>query len=153
MLIRNIKENDFESIRKIKPSIGLETFTDRLERQKKGDVDFLVLEDNGDLKCFVLLKWKGKQTHPEYPDIEDLYTKVSERGKGYGSKLIAECEEMAKTKGSNKIGLAVNPNENCSAHKFYVKLGFIDTGEKPYIDGVYNGVEDWCIDMEKEIAC
>jgi hypothetical protein len=54
-------------------------------------------------------------------------------------------------KGFNKIGLAVNPDENCSAHKLYKKLGFKDTGEKPYVDGVYNGVEDWCIDMEKKL--
>jgi len=151
MLIRNINQDDFEVVKKIKPIIDLETFTNRLERQTKGDVDFLVLEDNGDLKCFVLLKWKGKDTHPEYPDIEDLYTKESERGKGHGSKLIAECEKKAREKGFNKIGLAVNPDENCPAHKLYTKLGFKNTNEKPYIDGIYNGVEDWCIDMEKSI--
>ncbi|MBI2464645.1 GNAT family N-acetyltransferase [Candidatus Shapirobacteria bacterium] len=151
MLIRNVDKNDFESIKEIKPVIDSVTFDDRILRQAKGDVDFLVLEDNGDLKCFVLLKWKGKDTHPEYPDIEDLYTKASERGKKYGSTLIAECEKMVREKGFNKIGLAVNPNENCSAHKLYKRLGFNDTGEKTYIDGVYNGVEDWCIDMEKSI--
>lgn len=151
MLIRNIKENDFESIKKIKPVIDLEMFNSRLERQTKGDVDFLVLEDNDDLKCFVLLKWKGKDTHPEYPDIEDLYTKETERGKRYGSLLIKECEQKTLSKGFSKIGLAVNPNENCSAHRLYTKLGFKNTNEKPYVDGVYNGVEDWCIDMEKFI--
>jgi len=151
MLIRNIKNDDFESIKKIKPIIDLETFNIRLSRQTKGEVIFLVLEDDGDSKCSVLLKWKGKETHPEYPDIEDLYTKESERGKGYGSKLIAECEKLTMEKGFNKIGLAVNPDENCSAHKLYKKLGFKDTGEKPYVDGVYNGVEDWCIDMEKKL--
>lgn len=151
MVIRNINQNDFESIKEIKPIIGLEIFNNRLGRQAKGDVDFLVLEDNEELKCFVLLKWKGKDTHPEYPDIEDLYTKESERGKGYGSKLIDECEKLVREKGFNKIGLAVNPNENCIAHGLYKKLGFKDTNEKPYVDGIYNGVEDWCIDMEKSI--
>ena len=138
-------------VRNIKPILDLKLFNERLALQAKGYLDYLVLEDNGDLKCFVLLKWKGKETHPEYPDIEDLYTKESERRKGYGSILITECKKMVKTKGLNKVGLAVNPDENCKAHQLYKKLGFNDTGEKPYVDGVYNGVEDWCIDMEKKI--
>ena len=151
MIVRNINKNDFDQLQKIKSINGLEILNNRLERQMKGDVNFLVLEDNGEIKCFLLLKWKGRKTHPEYPDIEDLFTKESERGKGYASILISECEKMAREKGFNKIGLAVNPDENCPAHRLYKKLGFMNLGEKPYVDAIYNGVEDWCVDMVKNI--
>ena len=151
MVIRNVSTNDINSLKLIKPTLELNTINNRLERQLKKEVEFLILENKGKPVCFVLLKWNGKETHPEYPDIEDLYTKESERGKGYGSKLIAECEKRSKEKGFNKIGLAVNPDKNCSAYRLYLTLGFEPTNEKPYIDGVYNGVEDWCIDMEKSL--
>lgn len=151
MIIRKVTIDNIDQLKLVKPTLDLETINSRLERQQKGEVEFLVLDNEGELVCFVLLKWKGKNTHPEYPDIEDLYTKESERGKGYASKLIAECEKKAIKKGFSKIGLAVNPNENCSTHRLYKKLGFKDTNEKPYIDGIYNGTEDWCIDMEKSI--
>ncbi|MFA6602223.1 MAG: GNAT family N-acetyltransferase [Candidatus Shapirobacteria bacterium] len=151
MIIRNVTPADYESLKIIKPSLDLETVTNRLNRQNKGEVEFLVLEDNFELVSFVLLKWNGKETHPEYPDMEDLYTKEDKRGKGYGSLLIKECERKAKKKGFSKIGLAVNPQENDHANQLYQHLGYQPTGEKTYVDGIYSGVEDWCIDMEKLI--
>jgi ribosomal protein S18 acetylase RimI-like enzyme len=81
----------------------------------------------------------------------DLYTKTEERGKGYGTALIVECENRAKSRGYKKIGLAVNPNLNDHARKLYEKLGYVHDGGKSYIDGVYDGIDDWCVDLEKEL--
>lgn len=36
--------------------------------------------------------------------------------------------------------------------QLYDKLGFKHEGGKKYIDGVYNNVEDWVIDMEKKLS-
>jgi hypothetical protein len=30
-------------------------------------------------------------------------------------------------------------------------LGYVLTGDKPYVDAVYNGVEDWVVNMKKAI--
>lgn len=149
MIVRKVTLKDTESLKLIKPSIDLDTITNRLKKQSENKVEFLLLEVNNKPTSFALLKWGGKDTHPEYPDIEDLYTKESERGKGLGSYLINECEKRVKKKGYTKIGLAVNPTENNQAKILYEKLGYRSTNEKPYVDGVYNGIEDWCIDMEK----
>lgn len=151
MIIRNLTSTDIEEIRSVKPNLYFGTISDRLERQEKGEVEFLGLEDDGQLVCFVLLKWVGKKTHLGYPDIEDLYTKEGKRGVGYATKLLNKCEELVKEKGFSKIGLAVNPTENTQALKFYEHLGYKIIGEDKYIDGIYDGVEDWCVDMEKTI--
>ena len=35
--------------------------------------------------------------------------------------------------------------------ELYQKLGYTSLGNEPYLDGVYNGVEDWVIDLVKAI--
>jgi GNAT superfamily N-acetyltransferase len=150
-LIRNASNEDLNALQEIKPGLDEEVLRKRVEMQAKDQARFLILEVENHPVAFVLLKWFGKITHPEYPDIEDLYTKASERGKGYASILIKECEKLARGKGFSKIGLTVNPDENDKAHKLYLKLGFKDTGEAKYVDGIYNGIKDWTIDMEKVI--
>lgn len=151
MLIRKATKEDIPRLIEIKPVLSEERINDRLKIQLEGSADFLVMEVNGKIISFVYLKYLGKETHPEYPEIEDLFTKDNERNKGYGSTLILECEKLVKQKGFNKIGLSVNPNLNASAMKLYEGLGFCDLGEGKYLDGVYNGVEDWCVDMEKKL--
>lgn len=150
-MVRNAVLGDVEAIKLIKPIITDKTIQERLDKQANGEVEFLVLENNGRLVCFGLLKWHGKSSPPEYPDMEDLYTMESERGKGYGSQLIVEMEMRALKKGCKKIGLAVNPTLNPRAKRLYERLGYVETGEPAYLDGVYNGTEDWVIDMEKNL--
>lgn len=151
MLIRNATSGDVDQILKIKSGIDLETINTRLEKQSQGLVEFLVVEDDNNLVSFVFLKWQGKATHPQYPDMEDLYTRQQFRGRGYATALIKKCEQLSHQKGFTKIGLAVNPDLNQLALQFYQHLGYQSTNEPSYIDGVYNGVEDWCIDLEKNL--
>lgn len=150
-MIRNAKESDRAKLREIRPSLTEEEISERLNIQSKGEAEYLVVEEDGQIVSFVLLKWNGKKSHSEYPDMEDLYTKESERGKGYGTSLILECERLAKEKGFKKIGLAVNPTLNNPAKMFYEKLGYKHDGKRTYVDGIYDGIEDWVIDLEKEL--
>jgi GNAT superfamily N-acetyltransferase len=149
--IRKATLKDIEDLKKVKPTLTDEHICERLKRQGEKLLEYLVLETNGEVVSFVLLKWHGKETHPEYPDIEDLFTREDQRAKGYGSALIKECEKLAKEKGFKKIGLAANPDINENARGLYEKLGFRHDGKESYVDGIYNGVEDWVVDLEKEI--
>ncbi len=151
MTIRLARVTDYELLKKIKPSIKDKTIEERLKKQEEGKVEFMILEDDDEPVSFVLLKWEGKKTHPEYPDMEDLYTREEYRGKGLATLLIKECEKRAKERGFSKIGLAVNPEKKSKAKAFYEKLGYKHAGGKPYVDALYNGTEDWVIDLEKEI--
>lgn len=150
--IRKASNLDLPALQTIRRSLSAKAVEERLKRQEREEVDFLALEENGEIISFVLLKWQGKPTHPEYPDIEDLYTKESKRRLGYGSKLLKRCEELVKERNFTKIGLAVNPTLNKTAREFYERRGYKHNGEAAYLDGTYNGTEDWVIDLEKELG-
>lgn len=149
--IRKVTNNDFENLALIKPSITKETFVVRLEKQQGSQIEFLILLSDSEPVCFLVMSPSGKSTHPQYPDLYDLYTRENFRGKGYMSMLIHECENRARKLGFKKIGLAVNPTLNVKAKELYEKLGYKNTGEPTYLDGIYNGTEDWVIDLEKEL--
>lgn len=149
MTISPVTLSDILGLKKIKPSLDNSTIQNRLKLQENGMAVFLILRENNEPIGFVFLKLKGKQTHPDYPDMEDLYIREGSRGRGYGTILVGECEKIAKEKGFRKIGLAVNPTENLQAKLLYEKLGYVHDGKKSYVDGVYNGVEDIVIDLEK----
>lgn len=149
--IRKATLKDIAQLKKVKPSLTDEQAVERLKRQGEKLVEYLVLEINGEIVSFVLLKWHGKESHPEYPDMEDLYTREDRRGTGFATKLIKECEKMVRERDYKKIGLAANPDLNENAHQLYENLGYRHDGKKSYIDGIYNGVEDWVVDLEKEL--
>lgn len=152
MIIRPVTLDDFPLVQEIKPQITKPSFDSRLAAQNKGDANFYILLDNNSPVSFVFLKFDGKPTHPEYPDIEDLYTKESYRGKGFGTTLLKHCELKAQEKGFTRIGLAVNPVDNPHAKRLYERLGYRHDGKDRYVDGIYNDTKDWVIDMEKTLA-
>lgn len=147
--VRKVNENDLTNLQSIKPEFTEDLLRNRLNDQLKNNIEFRMLFSDNLPVCFVVMSLIGKATHPEYPDLSDLYTKEDRRGEGFGKYLIKYCEIRAKELGFKKIGLAVNPNENPKALSLYKRLGFISTAENQYLDGIYNGVEDWVIDLEK----
>ena len=149
--MRQANKNDFAALQAIKPELDEKSFLENLRQQEQGQLDWLVAEDNREAVAYVQLKWRGKTTHPDYPDLVDLYTKESARGKGYATQLIQECERLVKERGFTKIGMAANIDPDCPARKLYAKLGYVHDGKEQYVDGVYNGVEDWVIDLEKHL--
>lgn len=151
MLIREAVLNDMGLLREVKPYLDSIEMKRRISEQGQNKAKFLIAEEKGKIVGFCFLKWYGKKTHPEYPDMEDLYVEESKRGGGVGSTIIKECETLVKKRGFKKIGLAVNPLNNKNAKRFYEKLGYKCNVSKSYIDGIYNGVEDWVVDMEKEL--
>lgn len=151
MLIRKVTNKDIDNLKLINPIITSVQIKKRLNLQNLNKADFLILEDDGNPISFVFVKWNGKATHSEYPDMEDLYTRERYRNKGWGRNLIKEVESRAIKQGFSKIGLAVNPTINQNAKSLYEKLGYKHDGRDSYVDGVYGGVKDWVIDLEKQL--
>jgi len=149
--IRKATPKDIGQLIEIKPSLTQGLIISRLNKQHLKQLEYLVLERDGKIVSFLLLKWNGKKSHPEYPDIEDLNTLKTERQKGLGTKLVQRCEQLVRSRGFNKIGLAVNPNLNKNAYHLYKNLGYRHDNLKSYVDGVYNGVKDFVIDLEKDL--
>jgi len=151
MEIREAQEKDIPQIMQIKNWGTKKDYLTRISKTMEGKAEYLVIEENGEILGHIFLKFYGSKTAPDYPDIEDAFIKEELRGQGIGTKLIEEVEKIAKEKGFHKIGLGVNPTLNPKAKSLYERLGYKDTGNPPYLDAVYNGTEDWVIDMVKEL--
>jgi GNAT superfamily N-acetyltransferase len=123
----------------------------RLAEMSKDEVIYLVAEEDGQIIAHVLLKMYGIASEPDCPNINDVYVVEGKRNQGVGTKLLHEAERIAKEKGYQKISLAVNPTLNPKAKALYERLGYQQTKTKPYLDGVYDGDEDWVVDMVKEL--
>jgi GNAT superfamily N-acetyltransferase len=143
--------HDIFLLKQVKESLSDTVIFERLEMQKKGKGSFLLLIDETTPIGFVFLDLTGKKTYREYPDISDLFVHQDFRGKGFGSLLISTCETRVRELGFKTIGLAVNPEKNPKAKALYEHLGYVHDGMEAYVDGVYDGVEDWVIDLEKSL--
>lgn len=115
------------------------------------DATWLLLKRSGEIIGWCVAVWSGKNSHPEYPDIQDLYVRSEYRNQGFGSCLISEVERRAIKRGYTRLGIAVNPDDNPGARRLYERLGFRHDGRDRYLDGIYNGYEDWVIDLEREL--
>lgn len=59
--------------------------------------------------------------------LSKFYVVSTERGKGYGRKMITYLESLAKERSLNKISLTVNKH-NTGSIKMYEKVGFLICG-------------------------
>ena len=151
MNIRLATENDIPQLNQLKQRTDTERYQKRVKDTQEGNAAYLIAAENGEILGHLFLKFYGTPRDPDYPNMEDLFVREDLRGKGLGTKLIKESERIARDKGFNKIGMSVNPTLNPKAKSLYERLGYKDLGRKPRLDGVYDGVEDWCLDMDKEI--
>ena len=151
-IITTATEADIDMLSAVKPNFGALQVRERfhwLSVDVEGTWFLLKLYDAVIGWCLVI--WSGKKTHPRYPDMQDLYIKSEHRGCGHGTRMIREIERMAVERGYDRIGLTVNPDDNVPARRLYERLGYQHDGRERYIDGVYNGYEDWVIDLEKSL--
>lgn len=151
MQVRSATSADIPAITSMKQIEDQDRYTQRIKETEEGKSSYLVAEQDGRIVGQVFLKYYGTKSHPSYPDMEDLFVDEQFRGQGVGTLLINTCEKLVKEKGHTKIGLSVNPDLNQKAKDLYFKLGYTSLGENAYLDAVYNGVEDWVIDLVKTI--
>jgi N-acetylglutamate synthase-like GNAT family acetyltransferase len=149
MKIRLATKSDIPAITSMKKIEDEERYLQRINETSEGRSVYLVAEQDGQVVGQVFLKYYGTETYPEYPNMEDLFVDENFRDHGIGTALIMECENRVKAKEFTKVGLSVNPSLNKKAMSLYEKFGYVSLGNEPYLDGVYNGVEDWVIDLVK----
>jgi ribosomal protein S18 acetylase RimI-like enzyme len=63
---------------------------------------------------------------PEVAEVEDLFVAAGCRSAGVGTRLLAEAERVARSRGYREIGLVVGI-ENAAAQRLYARLGFEET--------------------------
>ena len=149
--IRRATEVDFAGILEMKGIIGEKNLPERIARMHRGELEYLVAEQDGQIVGHILLEYQGIPTAPDYPHISDAFVAEGRRSRGAGTLLIQACEQYAMEKGCSRIGLSVNPTDNPRAKALYERLGYRATGDPPYLDDVYDGWEEWVIDMVKSL--
>ena len=153
--VRAATPQDSDQLALVKPYWGNDPakmiITSRLQHAAAANGAYLIAILEGRIVGHVFLKFEGKQTAPDYPDVEDLYVHDEYRRQGVASALMRACETIVAQHGFNKIGLAAGVDENGPERLLYQQLGYTLTGSAPYVDGVYNGVEDWVVDMVKAV--
>lgn len=145
------RREDAEQYASVKHDFDLEGVQQRFEWMQTVNVTWYVWYEDGEPVGWALISWDGKSTEPDYPDLFDLYVRADRRSQGIGTSIVRACEEIVRARGYTKLGLAANPDHNERAHRLYNRLGYTETGIEPYLDGVYNGVEDWVIDLAKTL--
>ncbi|HEV3187099.1 MAG TPA: GNAT family N-acetyltransferase [Acidimicrobiales bacterium] len=97
-------------------------------RRRRGDV--LVADMNGDVVgvCQVLVFQHFQQTGGWCCELESVHVRSDLRGKGVGTKLLAEAEALARRAGCYRIQLT-SRNVRLDAHRFYETNGFEKTSQ------------------------
>ena len=151
MIIRRVQETDLPQLLEMLPFLNPDDLKARNLADSQDEIVYLVAQEDQKIVGNIILNFRGKNSEPDYPDISAAFVRTEYRGRGIGTTLINRCEELSQNKGFKKIGLAVNPNLNSRAKKLYEKLGYCQTPTPSYLDGIYNGTEDWVVDMVKNI--
>ena len=150
--IIDAKPSDTFELVKVKERYGLKNVAERFQwLEKKVDGRWLLLKRSDNIIGWCVVMWKSKKPLKNCSFLQDLYIRPEHRNKGYGTYFIGAIEEMVKEKGYSMIGLAVNPDDNQAAYRLYERLGYRHDGTPRYIDGIYDGYEDWVIDLIKQL--
>lgn len=132
----------------VRPNVS-EYFDRRLELMSEGcAVWFAAVGHRHEILGWVILSWSADGTDAH---VVDLFVREDHRRRGIGTALMIEVERRARSGREQKLWLAVNPTANTDAMRLYEHLGFCHDGGPTYLDGVYDGFEDWVIDMRKAL--
>lgn len=150
------RESDLQSLQKI----SIETFSDTFKDQNttenlttyleqayhteqlrnelnNPDSTFLFLKDKQEIVGYLKVNINTAQSEniaEEALEVERIYIKKTAKGQGYGRKMIAKAEELAKQKKKKVIWLGVwEHNEHARA--LYKHLGFVETSEHSFYMG------------------
>lgn len=159
--------SDLPLLRERLPAGGPAKHEDRLARQARGEVVYLIAWQDARPIGHALLKWDGSadahvadRLDGPCPDIEDLFVLAELRGRGIGTQLLAEAERRVLARGMRCAGLSVGEDSNEAARRLYARLGYRDAGFGPYVEqGEYVDAEgrlrhwqEMCVYLTKRLA-
>lgn len=91
-----------------------------------------ILVEDGALVAFCILNWSPRYSLYKalaIPEIQDLNVLPSQRRRGFASALIAWCEDLAKERGCDHMGISVGLTKSYGpAQILYAKMGYIPDG-------------------------
>ena len=116
------------------PSL-VEDYARVLARMTAQGQQVLVAEDDGRIAGALVLAIVENITRKgtPYAIIENMVVDEAARGQGHGEALIEQAIEEARRAGCYKVSLTSNKRRS-DAHRFYERLGFVQTHEAFRID-------------------
>ncbi len=93
------------------------------QTHQSGDATLLVADLGGFPIGQIVVLWRGKPSHPHFPDLQSLRVHPAFRGLGIGSTLIQAAEKLVAERGFRRAGLSVGL-DNPHAQRLYEKLGY-----------------------------
>lgn len=133
-----------------------------LERQQKAEMLIVVARCGREDCGYALLNWQPKYPYFKVcglPEIQDLNVLREYRKRGVGAKIIGFCEEAARQKGHEEMGIGVGLDSSFgAAQRLYARLGYIPDGagitydRKQVAAGEFRPIdENLCLMMSKKI--
>lgn len=104
-----------------------------LERAKQGDMQiFTACLADGEMIGHCLLNWVPRYAMFKalgVPEIQDLNVVREYRQKGVGRRIIAFCEDKARLRGREMMGIGVGMDHSFgAAQRLYVAMGYMPDG-------------------------
>jgi len=102
--------------------VTLAEFSERVDRMTE-KYPWLVLEEDGEIKGYAYLGSFHERDAYRYTVDLSIYLKQTERGKGYGSRLMEAIIELAKQDGYHSM-VSIITEGNLPSEAIHAKFGF-----------------------------
>ncbi len=124
MLMNQLSANGARPETDVKPVTPAHTAALDALRRTTG-CHLLVLEDEGEVRGTCAVYIVPNLSHGAVPwcVVENVVVDAAYRGRGYGERLMAEAERLAREAGCYRVSLMSNLRRR-DAHRFYERIGF-----------------------------
>jgi GNAT superfamily N-acetyltransferase len=111
----------------------IDYFETCLDLQDKGERDVVIAYMDGVAVGYAMLNWQPKYAPFKrlgIPEIQDLNVIRAQRRQGFATQIIQWCEDKARKKGHDMMGIAFGLHSSYgAAQRLYVRLGYVPDGE------------------------
>ena len=135
--IRKAEDQDIKALYDIMDRLGYAKdvgyFEHCLDLQNQHKREMLIVAVDEEDVGYGILNWVPKYAlfkKLNIPEIQDLNIIKTHRKKGIATALIAYCEQLARDRGYEQMGIAFGLHSSYgAAQRLYIKLGYIPDGE------------------------
>lgn len=114
----------FPLLQQLRDRLTEQQYLERLEAMRPHGYRLLALRDDGALVALAGLAVRTTLLFGRHLYVDDLVTDQAVRSRGYGARLMAEIEALARREGCGLIALASGLQRE-DAHRFYEqRMGF-----------------------------